>query len=149
LPAAKGEKTSEASAHPYEAQQGNGELILVVDDEKPVCELTSKILTRFGYNVVTASDGVEAIAAFVPQAADVRLLITDLDMPIVNGPALAAALRRLKPELPIVAMSGNGSQCDETHKQFATAFLAKPFETKTLLSIVRRALDAPPPSDPA
>ena len=144
LPAAESGRKSEANTRPFQSQPGNGELILVVDDEKPVCELTSKILTRFGYNVVTASDGVEAIVAFVPRAAEVRLLLTDLDMPIVNGSALAAALRRLKPELPIVAMSGAGSQSDDTHKEFATAFLAKPFEAETLLSIVRRTLDASP-----
>ena len=147
LPAAKGEKKREPSAHPFESQSGNGELILVVDDEKPVCELTSKILIRFGYKVVKASDGVEAIAAFVPRSAEVRLLITDLEMPIVNGLALATALRRLKPELPIVAMSGGNSQNDEMHKQFTTTFLAKPFEGETLLSIVRRALDAPSGGD--
>jgi len=143
LPAANGERKSEASAHLFESQLGNGELILVVDDEKPVCELTSKILTRFGYKVMTASDGVEAIAAFVPRSEEVRLLITDMEMPIVNGLALAAALRRLKPDLSIVAMSGGNSPSDEVHKQFATAFLAKPFESETLLSIVHHALEAP------
>ena len=144
LPAAKGKIKSGPSAHPFESQQGNGELILVVDDEKPVCELTSKILTSHGYNVMTASDGVDAIVAFVPRAAEVRLLLTDMEMLVVSGPVLAAALRRLKPDLPIVAMSGAGSQSDETYKKFATAFLAKPFEAEALLSIVRRTLDAPP-----
>ena len=148
LPAAKGEKKSGPSVHPFESQQGNGELILVVDDEKPVCELTSKILTRFGYNVVTAENGVEAIVAFIPRATEVRLLLTDLDMPTLSGPALAAALRRLKPDLPIIAMSGVCSQSDDTHKKFAMSFLAKPFEAETLLSIVRRALDAPPDLKP-
>jgi PAS domain S-box-containing protein len=144
LPAAKGEKKREASAHPFQSQQGNGELILVVDDEKPVCELTTKILTGGGYNVVAASDGVEAIVAFIPRAADVRLLLTDLDMPIVNGQVLANALRRMKPDLLIVAMSGAGSKSDETHKKFTTAFLTKPFEAEALLSIVRRTLDDAP-----
>jgi len=144
LPAAKSERESETSSHVSETPQGKGELVLVVDDETPVCELISETLTRFGYTVMTAKNGLDAIVAFVPRAAKVRLLLTDLDMPTMNGPTLATALRRLNPHLPIVVMSGGDSRWHETHVKFATAFLSKPFDVGALLSTVRLALDALP-----
>ena len=127
-----------------------GELILVVDDEEPVREITAEILTSHGYRVVTACDGADAIAVFMTRAGEVRLLLTDLQMPMLGGPALAGALRRVNPGLPIVAMSGAGSKGSAAHEGFTRAFLAKPFQAETLLAIVRRTLDAarPPVSAP-
>jgi PAS domain S-box-containing protein len=122
-------------------RNGRGELILFVDDEQSVCELGAKILARHGYLAITASDGAEAIVAFVRRASEVRLLVTDLDMPIVGGSELANALRRIKPDLPVVAMSGQITQTDETYKQFASTLLPKPFDIEALISVVRRTLD--------
>ncbi len=128
--------------------RGAGELILVVDDEEPVRLITAQILTAYGYRTVTACDGADAIAVFAPRAAEMRLLLTDLQMPMLGGPALATALRRLRPDLPIVAMSGVDSLGSGTLKEFTTAFLAKPFQAETLLAIVRQKLDEarPPPA---
>jgi two-component system C4-dicarboxylate transport response regulator DctD len=71
----------------------------------------------------------------------VKLLITDMLMPVMGGAALATALRRLNPALPIVATSATSSQPDSAHLEFTTAFLAKPFQTESLLAMVRRTLD--------
>jgi len=120
---------------------GRGELILFVDDEQSVCELGAKILTRHGYLTIAASDGAEAIAAFMPRASEVRLLVTDLDMPVVGGAELANALRRIRPDLPVIAMSGHITQADETYKRFASALLPKPFDLEALTSVVHRTLD--------
>lgn len=133
-------------ARAVQPRRGEGELILVVDDEEPVRELTASILTRHGYRVVTASDGAEAIAVFAPRAAEVRLLLTDTDMPMLGGPALAAALRRLKPGLPVVSMSGVDQENSAAQKENTTARLAKPFHAEALLSIVRCTLDEAQPS---
>ncbi|MBI4622004.1 MAG: response regulator [Verrucomicrobia bacterium] len=153
LPAAEGATGGgEPGARAVQPRRGEGELILVVDDEEPVRLLTASILTGHGYRVVTARDGAEAIAVFAPRAAEVRLLLTDSDMPMLGGPALAAALRRLKPALPVVSMSGADSRVSAAHQEFTTAFLAKPFQAEALLSLVRRTLDeARPPvsSQPA
>ena len=144
LPAAEGATGGgEASAGAIQPRRGEGELILVVDDEETVCEMTAKILINYGYRAVTACDGADAIAVFAPRAAEVRLLLTDLEMPMLGGGALATALRRLNPGLPIVVMSGVGSRGSAAPQELTTAFIAKPFQAETLLSIVRHALDTP------
>jgi PAS domain S-box-containing protein len=149
LPAAVDGEVARAAAAPAELPRGNGELILVVDDEKLVCELTAQTLIGHGYRVVTACDGADAIAVFVPRAAEVRLLLTDLQMPLLSGPSLVEALRRLQPGLRVVAMSGVASRSSRAYQKFTTAFLAKPFQPETLLAIVRRSLDEdPPPTAP-
>lgn len=138
-PAAAGQATTTCA-------RGRDNLVLVVDDDEAVRELTAQILIDHGYRVLTACDGTDAIANFAPRASEVRLLLTDLQMPVLGGPALVAALRRLAPGLPVVAMSGADSGTSDGHKEFAAAFLAKPFQAETLLTIVRQTLDAATPS---
>lgn len=133
------------------AGRGRGELILVVDDEKPIREIASAILTRYGYRVLTASDGVEAIASFVPHASEIALIITDLDMPSLDGAALGRAIRRLDPTKKILAMSGlpGGSHRHSgtgRPDEFSSAFIAKPFAAEALLAVVEQLLrgNSPP-----
>jgi two-component system, cell cycle sensor histidine kinase and response regulator CckA len=129
------------------AKRGNGELILVVDDEESVREVSACILIRQGYRVVTAIDGLNAISVFEQRAKDVRLLLTDNDMPLMGGTAMIAALRRTNPDLPVIVMSG-GERCEEAHRGIATAYMPKPFSPETLMSIVGRILDAARPALP-
>ena len=137
--------------------RGNGELILVADDEEPVRVVVAQILTTYGYKVITACDGADAIVQFATRAGEVRMLLTEMMMPVLGGSALATALRRLNPSMPIIAMSGAPSHADSPHKEFTQAFLAKPFQAESLLLMVRRTLDeagaaaaAPAPApDPA
>ena len=89
---------------------GNGEVILVVDDEEPVRELATRLLTAHGYRVLAAHDGAEAISVFAVHANEVALLLTDLQMPLLSGPTLVTALLRHHPGLRVVAMSG-ASDC--------------------------------------
>jgi CheY-like chemotaxis protein len=108
-----------------------------------VRELVAQTLSRHGYRVVTACDGAEAIAVFAPQASEVKLVLTDLQMPVLGGAALAMVLRRLQINLCIVAMSGSGSEADPSDCDFAAAFLVKPFQPETLLRLVHRLLHKP------
>ena len=149
LPAAEGAGGGEVRPNAAQPARGEAELILVVDDEEPVRLMAAQILSSYGYRVVTACDGAGAIAAFASRAAEVRLVLTDIDMPMLGGQALATALRRIHPGLPIVAMSGTDGSGSVAHDGFTTAFLAKPFQTETLLSIVRSTLDEPAPPVPA
>ncbi|MDO8544578.1 MAG: ATP-binding protein [Opitutaceae bacterium] len=143
LPAAEnGVSDGQVEVAPVSSARGNGELILVVDDEEPVREITTRVLTDHGYRVVTACDGAEAIALFTQRAPEVKLLLTDMQMPILGGADLAKVLRRLQPSLPAVAMSGQVEPDSVAPKGFATAFLVKPFQAETLLSLMRRTLDA-------
>jgi len=145
LPAAVDGKTDGATTAPTPLPRGNGELILIVDDEELVCELTAQTLIAHGYRAVTAADGAEAIAVFAPRAAEVRLLLTDLYMPVLGGAALARALRRLQPDLRIIAMSGADSASKAAACELTSAFLAKPFQPETLLPLIHRVLHEPAP----
>jgi two-component system cell cycle sensor histidine kinase/response regulator CckA len=139
-----------AKAHSMNSLRGNNELVLVVDDEDSVREIASRTLTSHGYRTLLARDGADAIAVFAPRAAEVKLLLTDLQMPMLDGATLATALRRLNPHLPVVAMSGASSSQHAGRPGFTGTFLAKPFRSETLLSIVQSAIAqataaAPPP----
>jgi CheY-like chemotaxis protein len=124
--------------------RGNGELVLVADDDQAVRLVVAQILTGFGYRVIMACDGADAIVQFATRAQEIRLVITDMLMPVMGGAALATALRRLNPTLPIVATSATSSQSDSSHLEFTKAFLAKPFQTESLLAMVRSTLDEVP-----
>jgi CheY-like chemotaxis protein len=129
-------------------RRGEGELILVVDDEESVLDVSERILVSQGYRVLTAGDGADAISVFGPRASEVRLLITDNEMPVLGGTALVVALRRLNPGLPVIIISGAGGRSSNPNGLFATEFLAKPFTAVALMSIVRRTLDASPSASP-
>ncbi len=130
-----------ASTHPFSIQ-GGGELVFVVDDEANVRNLISVILTQHGYRPMAMADGIEALAEYSTRAAEVSLVITDFDMPGLDGRALSDAILRLNPEVKILSISGAGSGSGA--KQLAAAlrlsFLAKPFTPEALLQKVQEIL---------
>ncbi len=144
LPAAADPLRSKTELKRAEPARGQNELILVVDDDESVRQMAAQILDGHGYRTVTACDGADAIMVFAPYTAAVRLLLTDLQMPLLGGPALASALHRLRPDLPVIAMSGSEDPGSRAPLPGFTAYLAKPFQAETLLSIVRDTLDASP-----
>ncbi len=132
--------------------RGENELILIVDDEEPVRTMAAEVLKGHGYRTLTARDGADAIAVFATRVSEVRLLLTDLQMPLLGGAALVKVLRRLNPSLPVVIMSGVGSAKSAAGKELTSAFLAKPFRAETLLAIVHGTLaevSPPAPEQPA
>jgi len=142
LPAAD-QPTSRNSADPYvAAPRGNGETVLIVDDEANIRDVTVAVLTAHGYRAQAAPDGTEALGLFAPKAADVRLVITDLNMPGFPADTLASILRRLNPEVKIMAMSGLSAEAkaEKLKPAFADAFLSKPFKADALLAAVHGAL---------
>ena len=141
LPAAETEDATAGSVHPF-LPRGNGELILLVDDEVNNRDVTHATLARYGYRVLVAGNGTEAIALFVPRREEIRLVITDLNMPNLDGGALARILLRLKPDLRILAISGLVPKPVDVPADF----LAKPFKTEALLFKVHALLHpaAPP-----
>ncbi len=124
---------------------GRGELIMVVDDEANVRQMTSTILSRHGYQVITANDGSEAVALFASRLKEIDLVITDYGMPHLDGAALSGVLRRLRPDIRILMSSG---LADDAHEgplvETRTPFLLKPFRSETLLIAVDRLLRSPP-----
>ncbi len=124
---------------------GRGELILVVDDEVNVRQMTSTLLARHGYRVLTASDGSEAVALFASRVKQIDLVITDYGMPHLDGAALSAVLRRLRPDIRILMSSGlAGDAHDGPVLGSKAPFLLKPFRSETLLIAVDRLLHSPP-----
>ncbi|GLY04830.1 PAS domain S-box protein [Actinoplanes sp. NBRC 101535] len=134
-----------ATAQPSAPQQlkRGGETILVVEDEAALRAVTERILTRNGYQVLTASSGPEAIKAVEDRHLHIDLLLTDVIMPHMHGQQLAEEIRRVRPELPVVFMSGyaqpfiTGEGTLEPH----TILITKPFSQPELLDRLRDALD--------
>lgn len=142
LPASQNEETvgERLIAAPYPI--GGGELILVVDDEENIREITGATLEKFGYRVLTATDGTDALAAFTERRAEIALVLTDMMMPFMDGAATIRALRKLDPALKIIAASGlntNGQSADMQTLN-VNAFLAKPYTTEKLLNTIAELL---------
>jgi two-component system, cell cycle sensor histidine kinase and response regulator CckA len=124
---------------------GRGELILVADDEEAVRVLSKKTLEAFGYQVLTASDGAQAVAVCAQRAGKIDLLLTDVAMPIMDGTATIRAVRTLDPKLKIIAWSGFDAEGRSTQPEpfGANAFIQKPFTAERLLTAIRLVLDSP------
>jgi PAS domain S-box-containing protein len=154
LPAIEGASGESSAPAAPATPRGAGELILVVDDEPNIRDVTASTLTRHGYLVIAARDGSEALTLFSRSSRDVRLVITDLHMPRLDGAGIARVIRCLNPTVRILAASGldSGSRPGDPIPVFADAFLAKPFNPDTLLHTVHRLLHTPfnpsPPPEP-
>lgn len=142
LPAA--EVTTEGdtgvTAHPF-AKRGSGELVLVVDDEAQIRDVTAATLAHFGYRVLVAADGVEAVALFAARSSEISVVVTDFSMPNLDGAAVAHVVQRLNPKTKILLVSGlaSGNHSGEMQR-FAGPFLLKPFNAETLLAAVHQLL---------
>jgi CheY-like chemotaxis protein len=123
------------------ALQGT-ETILIVEDEDTVRKLGSSILTRYGYRVMTAVDGQEALEVYLKHRREIDLIILDLSMPRLSGRDTYRRLRQLSATVPIVFTSG---QVDELYAQAqadpAQGCISKPYRPEELAALVRRVLD--------
>ncbi len=147
LPAAESDTaTNNLVAAPF-LPRGSGELLLLVDDEAANRDVTHATLARYGYRVLAASSGTEAVSLFIPRSDEIRLLITDLHMPNLDGASLSRILQRIKPGLKVLAISGLSSApfdaATEKPEQFAADYLAKPFKADALLLKVHKLLQPP------
>ncbi|MEM8810721.1 MAG: ATP-binding protein, partial [Cyanobacteria bacterium P01_G01_bin.38] len=124
--------------------QGQGERLLIVDDEIRICETTQITLETYGYQVLVAHSGASAIAQYAQYQSEIKAVLVDMMMPIMDGTTLIQTLRHLNPQLKIMATSGlvSGDHIDPTPTQQVQAFLPKPYTTEALLKTVRQVLDA-------
>ncbi|MBL8180026.1 MAG: PAS domain S-box protein [Blastocatellia bacterium] len=138
------ETPSERDAAPSETEMptGNGELILVVDDEESIRMAAKATLERFGYQVETAIDGTDALAVYTQSDARIDLVMTDLAMPYMDGTSLIRALKKIDPNIKIAAMSGllSEGQTVELKELGVEAFLSKPYTAKSLLNLIHGLL---------
>ena len=125
---------------------GQGELILVVDDERPILELTRKILERHGYQALTANDGTEALSLFAQWQGKIRVVLTDVSMPVMDGVALVRVLRKMEPELNVIAASGRGSggKASDLKTLGINKFLTKPYAAEKLMMALQELLVTKP-----
>ncbi len=124
---------------------GTGETILVVDDEMAVRTVTRRMLERFGYHVLVAGNGADALAIYAERRADIRLVMTDLAMPGMNGLVLARALQDQMAPVPIVVSSGflAHDEMDKIEALRSTGTIAvvqKPYSAIELLTVLQSLL---------
>ncbi len=133
---------SDSSTHPF-AVRGNGELVLIVDDEVRIRETAAATLAHYGYRVLIAKDGTEALALFAARTNEIGVVITDFNMPNLDGAAVAKVVRQMNPKVKILAMSGMNSGGRSPQMQsFEGPFILKPFKAEALLLAVDKLLHA-------
>ena len=130
---------------------GRGERVMVVEDKPEVRQMATRALEAGGFTVVEAADGVEALALLADGHPGVQLVLTDLALPNMDGLVLARDLGQLRPDLPVLFMTGYTS--DESARRTVSLrghpLIEKPFTADLLVRRVREALDAPAPGGPA
>jgi len=134
---------AEAETELSRLPSGNGEMILLVDDEVSICEITKAALENYGYRVLVANSGPEAVTLYAEKRNEVKLVITDTGMPFMDGHATSIALKKINPALKIVMASGGAP--DKTTKELPTdveiaAFAPKPYTVEKLLTVVHEVL---------
>jgi two-component system cell cycle sensor histidine kinase/response regulator CckA len=121
---------------------GHGETVLVVDDEAAICMMTQKNLEFHGYKVLTAQNGMEAVSVFTSNPGTIKVVLTDMMMPGMDGTATVKAIRKLNPSVCVVGASGMEGIRDSAEGAGASfdAFLSKPFKVDDLLRTLNQVL---------
>jgi PAS domain S-box-containing protein len=142
LPALDAPGPAEAGVLQTHLPLGNGQLILVVDDEESIREITRSTLETFGYRVLKASDGTEAVALYAEHRNEIAVVLTDMLMPFMDGPATIRALQKMNPEVRIIAASGltAGHKAGEASLEGVKIFLGKPYTAEKLLKALAEVL---------
>jgi signal transduction histidine kinase/CheY-like chemotaxis protein len=146
LPAKSAAPASEQGTGPTMAlPRGRGETILLVDDEEGIREVTRKILERFGYLVLVATNGAEAVAMYAQHSEQVAVVLTDMAMPVMDGRSTIAALHAMNPRLRIIASSGreNDGAASQAADASVRHFLPKPYTAETVLMTLAEVLGQP------
>ncbi len=122
--------------------RGQGELILVVDDEDTLRLIAQRTLEIFGYRVLTAANGAEAAERFAERRTEIALVLTDMMMPVMDGEAAIRAVLALEPRMRVIATSGLDAESMKAKALAAGAwgYLPKPYKAETLLQTLRNAL---------
>jgi len=127
-----------------ETIQRGTEQILIVDDEKAIVAMETKLLERLGYNVISCTGSLEALEAFRASPDKFDLIITDMAMPNMSGDKLAEKVKKIRPDIPVILVSGfsekikirTGPDCQ------VDGFLMKPADKASLAKTIRKLLDA-------
>ncbi|MBI2938050.1 MAG: PAS domain S-box protein [Thaumarchaeota archaeon] len=141
LPAIETGKTQETTEE-LKIPSGNNETVLVVEDETSIREITKSTLQKYGYNVLTASDGVEAVATYTKNRGKINVVLMDLMMPSMDGEASIKALRKMNPKVKIIAVSGLVEKDRNAYvRDTVQALLPKPYTAEKLLRTLHEAMN--------
>jgi CheY-like chemotaxis protein len=137
LPPAATSQAAEAEPTARQVHERTG--VLVVDDDHLVRIMVRRGLERDGFDVWLASNGREAIRLYRAHRDRIAVVLLDVHMPVLDGPATLDALRSLNPEVPVCFMSGDTGDCDpqEQFRRGATGIIAKPFYINQLANHLR------------
>jgi two-component system, cell cycle sensor histidine kinase and response regulator CckA len=122
--------------------RGSGELVLVVDDEEAIRIVARRMLERFGYRVLVACDGAEAVSLYARHHEEIAVVLTDMSMPIMDGLALITRLEAMNPQVRIIRSSGLMSAAESTSVVGAGVqhFIPKPYTAGAVLKTLQRVL---------
>jgi PAS domain S-box-containing protein len=124
---------------------GHGELVMIVDDESSIRDISQQVLEAYGYRVITASNGEKAVALFAKHVHEVAVIITDLMMPVFDGADTIAAVYQLNPAVRTIASTGlNAGDLYERAQSIGVKnFLLKPYTVEALLDLLHTVLAKP------
>ncbi len=122
--------------------RGKGELVLVVDDEEIIRSVAKRTLERFGYRVMLANHGAEAVSQYAQHGKEIDVVLTDMSMPVMDGPATIVALRSLNPRVKIIGSSGLNANGNVAKAVGAGVqhFVPKPYTADVMLRVLRKIL---------
>lgn len=148
LPATRETVAESAPTRVADMPKGNGELILIADDEAAILEMARVALEAANYRVLLATDGAEAVARGAENKAELRLAVLDVGMPILGGAAAQRALHKINPALRIIRVTGSVASAESAALEKSDGFtlLQKPFSVGQLLVAVHETLQRPPPA---
>ena len=125
--------------------RGNGQLVLVVDDEEAIRSVAQRMLERYGYRVVLASNGAEAVSRYAQYRDEIAVVLTDMSMPVMDGPSTIVALRSLNPKVRIIGSSGLNENGYVMQAGIAglSDFVPKPYTADVILKALKTILLEP------
>ena len=121
--------------------------LLVVDDNEPLLEVVAEILETAGFRVLKANSGPSALKLAKETEGEIHLLLSDVDMNGMSGPQLGQALKRIRPDIRIMFMSG-GDNGNLLVLNYGWAYIEKPFVVMKLVEMVNNVLHSPDRSQP-
>jgi CheY-like chemotaxis protein len=121
--------------------RGHGELVLVVDDEAKILEINKTTLEKYNYRVITAHDGIEAIAMYAQHQNEISIVLVDMMMPEMDGLTTIRTLQKMNPSVKVITSSGLVESKQLSQESGITTFLPKPYTIKQLLQALHSLLE--------
>ena len=142
FPAIQTEKTSETQIQDAPIQRGT-ETILLVDDEESLRKVNSRLLNKYGYRVIMASNGKEALETYKKEGEGISLIILDLIMPVMDGRKCLEEILRVNPNAKVIIASGDSEKglANFSRGKGVKGFVNKPYDIRELLTTIREVLD--------